>query len=150
MRNIRQRIHPENGFTLIELMAVILIMGILTAIALPNFLGQKEKGEDVAAKSDARTIVVSVESCHAETQSYAKCDTLEELHAADTNPAVPLTDEVERRPGAVSITATDDSYTIVGYSHSGNHFEIGKAVGGEVARACTTGGTGGCKPGDLW
>ena len=150
MRTLRERMHGEKGFTLIELMAVLMVMGILAAIALPNFIGQKEKGEDVTAKSDARNVVAAVESCHTETQSYEECDTIAELVAADSNPDVPLTDEVERKGGAVSITATDKTYTIAGYSRSGNKFVVEKTEAGELARVCTTGGTGGCKPGDLW
>ena len=150
MRTFRERIHAENGFSLIELMAVILVMGILAGIALPNFLGQKEKAEDVAAKSHARSVVVALESCFTDTQSYELCDTLEELEATNSNPDVALTDDVERRAGAVSITATDRTYTIAGYSSSGNKFVVEKGEGGETARVCTTGGTGGCKPGDLW
>jgi prepilin-type N-terminal cleavage/methylation domain-containing protein len=150
MRTFRERIHPENGFSLIELMAVILVMGILAGIALPNFLGQKEKAEDVTAKADARSVVVALESCFTDTQSYEECDTLDELEATNSNPDVPLTDDVERRAGAVSITATDRTYTISGYSRSGNKFVVEKTDGGQTERVCTTGGTGGCKPGDLW
>ena len=150
MRNFRERMHAERGFTLLELMAILLILGILAAIALPNFIGQKEKGEDVTAKTDARNVLVAVESCHTETQSYEKCDTLAELTAADSNPNVLLTDEVQRRAGAVSITATEKTYSIVGYSRGGNSFVIQKTEAGQMARPCTTGGTGGCKPGDLW
>ena len=50
----------QSGFTLIELMIVIAIIGILSAIAIPNFLSYRQKGKDSAAKSEASNFYVSV------------------------------------------------------------------------------------------
>ena len=47
------RISDQKGFTLIELMIVIAIIGILSAIAIPNFLSYRAKGQDTAARTEA-------------------------------------------------------------------------------------------------
>ena len=65
--------NEEKGFTLIELLVVILIIGILAAIALPAFLGQRQKGQDASAKSNARNIVSHMESCYTVDQTYVGC-----------------------------------------------------------------------------
>ena len=61
----------EDGFTLIELMVVVLIIAILIAIAIPTFLGARQKAQDRAAQSDLRNALTAIKTGYVDSENYA-------------------------------------------------------------------------------
>jgi type IV pilus assembly protein PilA len=71
LQALRRRLErDEEGFTLIELMVVVLIIAILLAIAIPTFLGARTKAQDRAAQSNLRNALTAEKTIYVDNQAY--------------------------------------------------------------------------------
>src|SRR5215210_3698750 len=114
MHKLRQRLEREEGFTLIEL-----LIGILLAIAVPSYLGFRDRANDKAAGADVRAAIPSAEAWYADHDTYTGM-TFPELQAIDSG---------------VDVAAPVISTSAVAPNVPGDTYCLQKTVGGKTWRA---------------
>ncbi|HEY2602270.1 MAG TPA: prepilin-type N-terminal cleavage/methylation domain-containing protein [Thermoleophilaceae bacterium] len=136
----------ESGFTLVEVLVVVLVIGILAAIALAMFSTEKQKGQDADAKSNASALVAAVDRCNVEWDDFTFCDG----QGSDDDlgeTGLPI------GSGRGQVKVTDSSrntFTVTALSPESHHFVVVQKPDGTQLRTCDAGTTtdgGGCSQG---
>jgi type IV pilus assembly protein PilA len=121
INSLKSRRDEEEGFTLIELMVVVLIIAILIAIAIPTFLGARERAQNRAAQSDLRNALTAEKTYYTDEEEYiAAVDSTDDadttLELAEIEPSLNWDDTTEGDFITVavgSVTAGDNAVVCV-------------------------------------
>ncbi len=121
----------DEGFTLIELMVVVLIIAILIAIAIPTFLGARRRSQDRAAQSDLRNALTAEKTHYTDAEVFTAV-------VADGEAIEPSLDwmngaPVNARDVDVSVSAAGDVVCLRSLSSSGKGFALGEVSTGANA-----------------
>jgi type IV pilus assembly protein PilA len=149
---LRERMaNREEGFPLIELLVVMLIIGILAAIAIPTFFNQRNKASDSSAKEMAHTAQVAAETIATDNNGDYTSVAPGALNTIDksilTAPGNPA------KPYASTASGTTNSWSVTITSPTLNTFTIAKSNTGVLSYTCTVPGTndrGGCPTSGSW
>jgi prepilin-type N-terminal cleavage/methylation domain-containing protein len=118
------RFHKREGFTLIELMIVIAIIGILAAIAIPQFSAYRTRSYNSAAQSDLRNLATAQEAYFVDENTYG--NVIDDLASGTYG---------YQQSGRVIVSTSGDnqSYTITAYHETGDKTYTLQGPGGVIS-----------------
>ncbi len=120
-----RRRDEDKGFTLIELMVVVLIIAILLAIAIPTFLGAQNKAKDRSAQSSARNALTTAKTLYADAGTYIDASA---LNLGSSEPSLTFQAGISTGAKNVSVGSTKDQWFAAVLSDTNTCFYIRDSV----------------------
>lgn len=112
--------HKDGGFTLLELMVVMVIIGILAAIAIPAFTKDVQRGREAVLREDLHTLRTAIDSFTLDKQKAPQ--TLDDLVQAGYIKVIPVDPMTQRSD--TWIPAQSDSFTSIDETQQGGMADI--------------------------
>ena len=131
----RPDLRDAGGFTLVELLVVVLLLGILAMIAMPGFIGQRLKGQDTKAQAMVRTAMVALRTYETDHDTF-------DATRADLEQIEPAIGEAS---ADFDVRGTVDTFTITERSHSDTDFTLTRDSTGKTTRTCNVPERGLCR-----
>jgi type IV pilus assembly protein PilA len=160
INKLRVRAASDSGFTLVELLVVMLILGLLAAIAIPSFFNQRDKARDADAKEQVRTAQTAMETYATDHDGEYDSGTVANTDLAAIEPVLndvgaDLDISTPAGAGPPADTA-DNSYTVTVTSDNDSEgadamkFSITRHGNGTLEYKCVAIGKDGCPAGGNW
>ena len=136
----RSRLRAEDGFTLVEMLVVVLIIGVLASLGLATFLNQRAKAQDSEAKTAVTAAATALVVYEGDNGTFGGAD---QSDLAKIEPSL-------GQANALQVDGTPKTFEVSVESKAGGSYTIERDADGKVRRSCSRAGEGSCSEDHSW